>query len=155
MSGDAKRRAALVAAIARDWNDAGIRYVVSHGIEPYPDGIGRDLDIHIDIDAMPHALATAMQHLRDAGYTITLPPQPWHWRGRWICAFKEGDNVTLDFIPYLIWGPVVLVTAPKPTHFVGPFAVDRQAGVDVRAHRAAAETPVERPPAHRGRPCAL
>lgn len=125
MSGDAKRRAALVAAIARDWNDAGIRYVVSHGIEPYPDGIGRDLDIHIDIDAMPHALATAMQHLRDAGYTITLPPQPWHWRGRWICAFKEGDNVTLDFIPYLIWGPVVLVTAPKPTHFVGPFAVDR------------------------------
>ena len=86
MSGDAKRRAALVAAIARDWNDAGIRYVVSHGIEPYPDGIGRDLDIHIDIDAMPHALATAMQHLRDAGYTITLPPQPWHWRGRWSCA---------------------------------------------------------------------
>lgn len=74
MSGDAKRRAALVAAIARDWNDAGIRYVVSHGIELYPDGIGRDLDIHVDIDAMPDAIATAMQHLRDAGYTITLPP---------------------------------------------------------------------------------
>ena len=125
MSTAAKRRAALVAAIARDWNDTGIRYVVSHGIELYPDGIGRDLDIHIDIDAMPHAVATAMRHLRDAGYVITLPPQPWHWRGRWICAFNEGDNVTLDFIPYLIWGPVVLVTAPKPTHYVGPFPVDR------------------------------
>ncbi|HEU5255415.1 MAG TPA: hypothetical protein VFU28_05465 [Vicinamibacterales bacterium] len=125
MSAAAKRRAALVAAIARDWNASGIRYVVSHGIELYPDGIGRDLDIHIDIDAMPHAVATAMRHLRDAGYTITLPPQPWHWQGRWICAFNEGDNVTLDFIPYLIWGPVVLVTAPKPTHHVGPFPVDR------------------------------
>ena len=125
MSADARRRAALVAAIARDWNDTGIRYVVSHGIERYPDAIGRDLDIHVDIDAMPNAVATAMRHLRDAGYTITLPPQPWHWRGRWICAFNEGDNVTLDFIPYLIWGPVVLVTAPKPTHYVGPFPVDR------------------------------
>ena len=125
MSADAKRRAALVAAIARDWNDTGIRYVVSHGIELYPDAIGRDLDIHVDIDAMPYAVATAVRHLREAGYTITLPPQPWHWRGRWICAFNEGDNVTLDFIPYLIWGPVLLVTAPKPTHYVGPFPVDR------------------------------
>jgi len=125
VSADAKRRAALVAAIARDWNDTGVRYVVSHGIERYPDGIGRDLDIHIDIEAMPHAVATAMRHLRDAGYSITLPPQPWHWRGRWICAFNERDNVTLDFIPYLIWGPVILVTAPTPTHYVGPFPVDR------------------------------
>jgi hypothetical protein len=125
VSAAAKRRAALVAAIARDWNETGIRYVVSHGIELYPDGIGRDLDIHVDIDAMSNAVATAMRHLRDAGYTITLPPQPWHWRGRWICAFNEGDNVTLDFIPYLIWGPVALVTAPKPTHYVGPFPVDR------------------------------
>ena len=125
MSAAAKRRAALVAAIARDWNDTGIRYVVSHGIELYPDDIGRDLDIHVDIDAMPHAVTTAVRHLRDAGYTITLPPQPWHWRGRWICAFNEGENVTLDFIPYLIWGPVVLVTAPTPTHFTGPFPVDR------------------------------
>ena len=125
MSAAGQRRAALVAAIARDWNDTGIRYVVSHGVEAYPDGIGRDLDIHVDIDAMPHAVATAMRHLRDAGYTITLPPQPWHWRGRWICAFNEGENVTLDFIPYLIWGPVVLVTAPTPTHYIGPFPVDR------------------------------
>jgi hypothetical protein len=125
VSAAAKRRAALVAAIARDWNETGIRYVVSHGIELYPDGIGRDLDIHVDIDAMPDAVASAMRHLRDAGYTITLPPQPWHWRGRWICAFNEGENITLDFIPYLIWGPVVLVTAPTPTHYIGPFPVDR------------------------------
>ena len=125
MSADAKRRTELVAAIARHWNDSGIRYVVSHGIGLYPDSIGRDLDIHIDIDAIPNAVAIAVGHLRDAGYTITLPPQPWHWRGRWISAFNEGDNVTLDFIPYLIWGPVVLVTAPEPTHYVGPFPVDR------------------------------
>lgn len=124
MSTQDQQKAELVANIAREWNDAGIHYVVSHGIEHYPDSIGRDLDIHIDVNAIKPAIDIATRHLRAADYAVTLPPQPWNWRGRWIGAFKEGENITLDFIPYLIWGPVVLVGTPEPTRQIGPFPVD-------------------------------
>lgn len=115
---------AVLKAIAEAWNNTGISYVVIHGLEDYPDHIGRDLDVVVQGNQIHHALKTASSISREMGFVTIVHKKPWAW---WTVAigFDRGPKaVEIDLILYLNWGWVELVSHPQPTHMQGPFKTD-------------------------------
>ena len=70
-------KVALYEAIANHWNREGIRYAVAHGIEAYPNGVGRDLDVLVDRAQTHRALDLAEQVLEMNGLIVARPPRLW------------------------------------------------------------------------------
>lgn len=117
----------LLEAIAQEWNRAGIRYGVAHGLEDYPEATGRDLDILIDRKDIDAAIRLAMQELQTRGYRVTVPPNP--WQAEALFAFNEQHAIEIDFIPRLFWGGAVLAEGASSSLLgVGPFKVDLWGG---------------------------
>lgn len=54
---------AILEAIAEAWNRAEINYGVAHGLEGYPQTVGRDLDILIQEDHVKRAINIACKVL--------------------------------------------------------------------------------------------
>lgn len=117
-------RIQVLESIAAAWNRAGINYAVAHGLEEYPDRIGRDLDVFVEASHAAEAIEIARQCLRQCGCAIAQPPPLW---GQRLVAFKhEGwrDAIEIHTISKLSWRNVVFVTRPNPSDQKGPFKVD-------------------------------
>jgi len=112
----------ILEQIAEYWNSVGISYAVVHGLEEYPQKVGRDLDVVVDRSDLKNALEISANYFNSKGFTTVVPPNPWN--SEWIFAFHEDICIEIDFIPFLSWGPALLVGEPDPSFRIGPFKID-------------------------------
>lgn len=103
MSLDAKISA--LEDLARAWTEAGITWAVTNGLDDYPKGIGRDLDIVIERGALLDAVAVTIENLSSQGWTVLPNRQGWIW---WIVAFRRGgageiESLQVDLFEHLQW----------------------------------------------------
>lgn len=117
---------AILEAVAQAWNREGINYAVAHGIEGYPEGVGRDLDVIMYKKQLKRAMRIAAEYLRDNGFAVVTPPNPWN--AKWLFAFRNEISLEIDFLPSLFWGPGLFVNEPTPILQIGSFKVDPWAG---------------------------
>src|SRR5438309_2691057 len=124
MQSKINRRLDAVEKVAEAWNSAGIDYAVLHGIEHYPDEVGRDLDVLVSRRDSKRALVVATRTLHEQGYVVASPSPIW---GRRVIAAPSGewaDALEIHTITRLPWRAVVVADRPGPTARIGPFAFD-------------------------------
>jgi hypothetical protein len=115
-------------AVASRWKELGIAFVIAHGVEDYPDAIGRDLDIHMDPRHAHRALEEARQTLTKAGWPTVVCPPPL-WGARLVALTPDGDD-RYEYLEFhtaagFAWLALPLVTADvSATSRVGPFPVN-------------------------------
>ena len=112
----------ILEAITEAWNRAAIDYAVAHGLEGYPQIIGRDLDVIVDRRHIDRALKIALEFLQAAGFVMVVPPSPFPVTQ--LFAFHNETSLEIDLIPILFWGPVLLISRPSPSLRIGPFKID-------------------------------
>lgn len=114
----------LAEMIAVTLSDASIGFAVVHGLESYPQSLGRDLDILISAASIPRALAVVEKALENVQCRLMV-----HHRfsgDRW-CFVEAPDSTTVfefDFISMLRWGPCILHSSPVVEGMLGPFPLD-------------------------------
>jgi hypothetical protein len=112
---DARRQA--VEAVAARWKDLSIPFLVVHGLEAYPEAIGRDLDILMDQRLADTALIEAAAVLRDLGWSAVRPPDLW---GKRLVGLGEDDHggspryVELHTVSALTWAVLALADRREP-----------------------------------------
>src|SRR5919197_3288129 len=88
------RRVALAEAIAASWGERGVAYAVVHGLERYPDRIGRDLDVAVDRESVGRGVETAVACGRACGFGTAL--LRWsHWGLYQLALLDRGDSAGL------------------------------------------------------------
>jgi hypothetical protein len=123
---DERDRVAAMESVATRWNDLKIPWLVAHGLEGYPERIGRDLDILMPQELAPWALGEARQIFMERGWPLTACPPPL-W-GERLVAVRFIDSSTsyleLHTMKRLRWGFLELGSwKPDATHHLGPFPV--------------------------------
>jgi hypothetical protein len=115
----------VLEAVAKAWNGQGICYAVAHGLEEYPQGCGRDLDVLIQSDQVERALRVAREVLTTCGMRVVQPPPSWEPR---LIAATAGRSppkmLEIHALPGIRWASVVLADNPRPTMSIGPFEID-------------------------------
>jgi hypothetical protein len=113
----------IVRAVAERWTGSGLNYAVVNGLDAYPQGLGRDIDVVTDSSHLQQASEIVCQVLDEAGWRlalrtrselvqhIALPP-------------TSGRSLIVDLFPGLRWGPTWLVQRPSPSHFLDIFPID-------------------------------
>jgi hypothetical protein len=114
----------LLETVADRWNSAGIPYAVAHGLEGYPDRVGRDFDVLIPSRHGRHAIELAHEILQNAGLIVVRPPRLWGERLVAAGFDPQPELLELHTVDEISWGFAPLVGQPTPTIRVGPFAVD-------------------------------
>lgn len=110
--------------VAQAWNAEGLTYVIAHGLEGYPNRLGRDLDLLMDQRQAHLALHRASDLLRSLGWTITAcPPSLW---GQRLVVLKEEDGhfsyIELHTMGELQWALMRFADTREPTSIhLGPF----------------------------------
>lgn len=110
--------------IAEEWNSANINYAVAHGLENYPDSVGRDLDILISSEHVDRAIEMAKNILTQHQFVYVLPPALWGKRILGIKSLKAEEYIEIHTIKKLIWRSVTLGDLPNIQKKVGPFKID-------------------------------
>ena len=116
-----KGRVAIVEELAAAWKLAGIRYAIVHGIDDYPEKIGRDLDILVHPDDAPRMLAAAHQVLAREDWIAVDPPDMW---GKRIVAFSSEHGLEVHTVTGLSWREVELASTPRPAQCTELFPRD-------------------------------
>lgn len=114
-------RVELAEACAERWSQLGLRWAVVHGLEGYPDQLGRDLDILVhraDIDAM---VESASEVLAASGFDVARPPDIW---GKRVIGFNGTEAIELHAVTKISWREICLAEEPHNTEMRGPFPVD-------------------------------
>ena len=62
-------RVSLAEEISKKWNRASIPYAVVHGLEKFPDKIGRDIDLVMGKSDVSNAVTLAMKAGLENGYS--------------------------------------------------------------------------------------
>ena len=116
-------RAALFTEIATAWNERQVLYAVSHGLEGYPNDLGRDVDVLVAAEQVEDAIATATTVLEAHGLTVVEPHPMW---GRRVVAVDRSTNAMLEvhLSTEVTWRGAALVRRPDPTQRVGVVAID-------------------------------
>lgn len=132
---ETEKRAAME-AVAKAWNDAGITYSVAHGVERYPEHLGRDLDVVFTVKTLIPARDCAIRTLEQSGWKVAFASREWAW---WIFAFQfreEGIiSLEIDLLPWLQAGFTRIVEQPQKARHrfqAGPFWTDPWASVAKR-----------------------
>ena len=114
---------ALLTEIAEAWNRRGVRYAVAHGLEGYPDRLGRDVDVLVQASHVGVAVSAAADALEAHGLIVVHLHPIW---GPRIVAVEPTSRAMLELhlITELNWRGAALITAPNATRSVGPIAVD-------------------------------
>ena len=104
MSNSAIKIAALE-KVANAWTGAGLGWAVTNGLEDYPSGIGRDLDVIVEKGSLKGAVQLVVDCLGACGWAVVPNRQGWIW---WIVAFKESedgsiDSLQIDLFEHLQW----------------------------------------------------
>lgn len=118
------KRIPLLRVIAEAWNRTGINYSVAHGIEDYPQAIGRDLDILIQANHVKKAIDISRKIFKEHGLTIVYPPPLW---GERILALGNGDwsdFLEIHTMKKLSWRNVLFTDCPNVSEEKGPFKID-------------------------------
>jgi hypothetical protein len=114
----------LVSAIAREWTKQAARWSCLHGIESYPLGLGRDLDVMVDRQDISTCLTLARQELFQRGYRAARPVDSW---GKRLIAFRDEDwnsGVELHLVDRVQWRGCDLALEVRPDCAIGVFAID-------------------------------
>ena len=113
----------LVTEIAQAWNERGIRYAVAHGLEQYPTGVGRDIDVLVAPEHVEPAITLAAEQVEARGLVVVHPDPIW---GRRIVAIDTVEQAMLEvhLITELSWRGAALVRRPKPTTAIDGIAID-------------------------------
>jgi hypothetical protein len=94
---------------ARDANQSQTRWIVLHGMEGYPEKVGRDLDIAFKTEADLRQLLTTFETcVRRHGVRWVVHPSP-IWGRRVLGITSEYDVVELHTIPRVYWFNVNMV----------------------------------------------
>ena len=114
----------LLEAVAQRWNREAIPYAVAHGIEAYPNAVGRDLDVLVRPRHVRRAIAIAAAVLSSEGCVVVRPPRI--WGERIVAAVLEPvpDLLEVHAVDGISWSFVRLAGEPEPSARVGPFPVD-------------------------------
>lgn len=89
-----RRRVALAEAIASSWAARSLRYAVVHGLERYPERIGRDLDVVLDRQDVRAAVEAAVACGREHGFGTPL--HRWsHWGLYQLALLDPGSSTAL------------------------------------------------------------
>ena len=84
-------RVSLAEKIAVQWNDSNIKYAVVHGLENYPQKLGRDLDIVVYPDHAEEAIKLAVSVAKENGFPKNLIRwSPW---GLFQVSLFNEDNM--------------------------------------------------------------
>jgi len=117
-------RVAVLGKIADAWNRAGLDYAVTHGLEGYPEGMGRDLDVLVQRNQVSLALFIASEILEEHGWRVARPAPIW---GRRLVATR-GDShfemIEVHTVSSLSWRNTVFATRPGTREVRGTFRVD-------------------------------
>jgi len=117
---------AIIEEITRQWKNEDIEYAVMHGLENYPNQLGRDLDVWINRKDIKRARTIAIRIFCDKGWTAVAPKTD-PWQKKSIYAISKNIFFELDLIPNLFWGPVALLKKRSVTEKQGPFYIDKTA----------------------------
>lgn len=130
------RKIDLLEGLAQAWTSDGLSWAVCNGLDGYPDGIGRDLDIVIERKDLRPALARTVDYLRDAGYTPLPFKLGWLY---WVVGLIEHEGVVesvqVDLFDHLQWAfswPVDGVRPSRELEKQGPFLIDPAASIGKR-----------------------
>lgn len=120
---DPVTRVESIASVARLWNASGYQYAVAHGVEGFPESLGRDVDVVMRSRDIATALDEARQSLTAAGWRVVEPPRLW---GRRLVAVDPCASQMLELHVHsrLRWRTVVVAEGASPTARHGPFAID-------------------------------
>ncbi len=112
-------------SIATSWNQEHINYAVAHGLESYPNSLGRDLDILIQSDQANYAIAIGAAIFTRKGYEVVRPPNLWGERLVAFCHnYSNLESTEIHTVTRLSWFHVVFVDYPNPSSYKGNFKVD-------------------------------
>lgn len=131
-------RVELAERIADDWNSLNLDYVVAHGLEPYPQALGRDLDVVVPSESSAvQAARAAVRCVASAGWrSLLVRKSPW---GLYQVVAVRLDCGTVTTLPIdLLYGdqlwthlPVQAFTTRQilalPRKRTGPFVVSPDA----------------------------
>lgn len=126
-----KRKDALL-KIAEAWNAKGVRYGVAHGLDQYPEVIGRDVDVFVNKADRAVALECIISALSVCGFDVVVNKKPW---AEWVvgyCEMSDGiAGVEIDIFSTMSWGWVPLVkdvgSSSRPEQ-KAPFVLDAWGG---------------------------
>lgn len=113
-------------AVAECWNRCGICYAVVHGLDAYPERLGRDLDVLVHRAETRRAARLAREVLESYFDHVVRPPPLW---GERLIAARESATEGLSVLEFHLieeirWQNVRIAWKPVPDTSVGPFAVD-------------------------------
>ena len=112
----------------------GISWAVANGLESYPDGIGRDLDIIVSHGSLDKAVSAVVDSLEEQGWIVLPNRQGWIW---WIVAFQQREDLgfnslQIDLFEHLQWAFTWVVDGVGTDSSLiqrGPFLEDPGASV--------------------------
>jgi len=115
----------LAERIAESWNKAGLEYAVMHGLEGYPQRIGRDIDVFVKPKDIQKALSLMEEVLIREGWQSLICKKTWAY---WTFAIKRSNQslivFELDIGLRWNWGPVILYSQVQDESRLGPFRID-------------------------------
>jgi hypothetical protein len=102
-----------------------IPYSVAHGIEHYPSKLGRDIDIAVPSKGIPAALGVIASAAKRASWHIVALQKRvlGHYR-LFLRSLSGHDQLEVDLLPNLSWGPLVIFESVSASERNGPFLVD-------------------------------
>lgn len=107
------------------FNEQNLSYAVVHGLEGYPQTCGRDLDIIMLPKDRQRALGLIKDTLKPFGFATIVDKRPFTWMIFCLSPFGKDQVVfEIDLMPYMNWGPAMLIEEPRPAYKIGPFAID-------------------------------
>lgn len=119
-------RVAGATAVGSRWREMGVPFLVLHGLEGYPDRLGRDLDALMDQSVADNALREAGEVLGGLGWQTVLPPDTW---GKRLVALQAKGRGEFEYLEFHTMGSVQWVVLPlvepseSASHTIGPFPV--------------------------------
>lgn len=119
-------RVELAEACASRWSELGLNWAVVHGLEGYPDALGRDLDILVRRADLNSMVASAIDVLERSGFDVARPPDIW---GKRVIGFNGSEAIELHLVTRISWREIVLAEEPRSTEMWGPFPVDAWAAL--------------------------
>ena len=102
-----------------------MEYAVTHGLGPYPMGVGRDLDVMFSSRSAAKSLSIASRVLEENGYSIAFPHPIWGRRVVGVHTSGAASSaIEIHGIASVGWSNVCFAGCPRPTETTGPFRVD-------------------------------
>lgn len=106
------------------FNSANINYSVVHGLENYPDSIGRDIDVLIEKNDIEKCISVLENEL--ISLNLNLKKHKTTWGHYYLFTYNnncKNDSACLileiDLIPFYQWAATTFLTKPETIIYVG------------------------------------